>query len=100
MDGNDSTLDKNAEIIGKLSKEIKILKKTIKEFKRNKVQSWDIEKAEGQLYNLKVNLDYFLRSRKSNLNPLDWFSPINFNFRIDDITETWYYENSYIPTQI
>lgn len=100
MDRRGSLPDKNAEIIGKLSKEIKILKKTIKEFKRNKVHSWDIEKAEGELYNLKVNLDYFLRSRKSNLNPLDWFSPINFNFRIDDITETWYYANSYIPTQI
>ena len=94
MDSNESSIDKNAEIISKLSKEIKILKKTIKEFKRNKVHSWDIEKTKGELYNLKVNLDYFLRSRKSNLNPLDWFSPINFNFRIDDITETWYYENS------
>lgn len=30
MNSNDSTLDKDAEIIGKLSKEIKILKKTIK----------------------------------------------------------------------
>ena len=39
MNSNDSTLVKDAEIIGKLSKEIKIIKKTIKEFKRNKVHS-------------------------------------------------------------
>lgn len=31
MEGNDSTLDKNTVIIGKLSKEIKILKKPSKE---------------------------------------------------------------------
>lgn len=50
MYDTDSTLDKDAEIIGKLSKEIKILKKTIKQFRKNKTYSLDIKKAENELY--------------------------------------------------
>ena len=58
MNSNDSTLDKDAEIIGKLSKEIKILKKTIKEFRKNKVSFLEIKEAEAELYRLKNNLSY------------------------------------------
>lgn len=57
MNSNDSTLDKNAEIIGKLSKEIKILKKTSKQFRKNKVYHSDIRIAEEELFRLKGNLD-------------------------------------------
>lgn len=92
----DSTLDKDAEIIGKLSKEIKILKKTIKQFRKNKVYSLDIKRTEEELYRLKSNLSYHRIDRKYKFLNMMMTGPLP-NFRIDDITETWYYEYSHLP---
>ena len=64
MDGNDFSPDKDAEIIGKLSKEIKILKKTIKQFRKNKVSFLEIKEAEAELYRLKNNLSYHRIDKK------------------------------------
>ena len=95
MDGNDSTLDKNAEIIGKLAKEIKILKKTIKEFKKNKASFWTISMAEEELYRLKSNLSYHRIDKKYKfLNMMTRPLP---NFRIDDETMYWSTEYNHLP---
>jgi hypothetical protein len=96
MEDTDSTLDKDAEIIGKLSKEIKILKKTIKQFRKNKTYSLDIKKAEKELYRLKDNLSYHRLDKKYKFLNMMMAAPLP-NFRIDYITETWYYEYSHLP---
>lgn len=96
MDGNDSTLDKNAEIIGKLSKEIKILKKTIKQFRKNKVYSLDIKIAEEELYRLKSNLSYHRIDKKYKFLNMMMANPLP-NFRIDDETMYWSTEYSHLP---
>lgn len=83
MNSDDSTLDKDAEIIGKLSKEIEILKKTIKEFRKNKVYHLDIRVAEEELFRLKGNLNYHLKYRKYNFLNMMMANPLP-NFRIDD----------------
>jgi hypothetical protein len=95
MDRRGSPPDKNAEIIGKLSKEIEILKKTIKEFRKNKVYHLDIRVAEEELFRLKGNLNYHLKYRKYNfLNMMNRPLP---NFRIDDETMYWSTEYSHLP---
>jgi hypothetical protein len=83
MDRRGSPPDKNAEIIGKLSKEIEILKKTIKEFRKNKVYHLDIRVAEEELFRLKGNLNYHLKYRKYNFLNMMMARPLP-NFRIDD----------------
>lgn len=96
MSDNDSTLDKDAEIIGKLSKEIKILKRTIKEFKKNKASFWTINMAEEELYRLKSNLSYHRIDKKYKfLNMMTRPLP---NFRIDDDTMYWSTEYSHLPS--
>jgi len=83
MDRRGSPPDKNAEIIGKLSKEIEILKKTIKEFRKNKVYHLDIRVAEEELFRLKGNLNYHLKYSKYNFLNMMMARPLP-NFRIDD----------------
>ena len=83
MNSNDSTLDKDAEIIGKLSKEIKILKKTIKEFRKNKVSFLEIKEAEAELYRLKNNLNYHRIDKKYKFLNMMMTKPLP-NFRIYD----------------
>ena len=83
MNSDDSTLDKDAEIIGKLSKEIEILKKTIKEFRKNKVYHLDIRVAEEELFRLKGNLNYHLKYKKYNFLNMMMARPLP-NFRIND----------------
>lgn len=96
MNSNDSTLDKDAGIIGKLSKEIKILKKTIKQFKKNKVSFLEIKEAEAELYRLKNNLSYHRIDKKyKHLNML-MANPLP-NFRIDDETMYWFFEYNHLP---
>ena len=95
MSDNDFTLDKDAEIIGKLSKEIKILKKTIKEFRKNKVSFLEIKEAEAELYRLKNNLSYHRIDKKYKfLNMMARPLP---NFRIDDETMYWSTEYNHLP---
>lgn len=95
MSDNDFTLDKDAEIIGKLSKEIKILKKTIKEFRKNKVSFLEIKEAEAELYRLKNNLSYHRIDKKYKfLNMMTRPLP---NFRIDDETMYWSTEYNHLP---
>ena len=95
MSDNDFTLDKDAEIIGKLSKEIKILKRTIKEFKKNKASFWTISMAEEDLYRLKSNLSYHRIDKKYKfLNMM--IRPLP-NFRIDDETMYWSTEYRHLP---
>lgn len=100
MEGNDSTLDKNTVIIGKLSKEIKILKRTIKEFRKNKVYPFDIRISVEELFRLKGNLDYHLKYKGYNFLNMMRARPLpNFrtNFRINDDTMYWSFENSHLP---
>lgn len=96
MDRRGSPPDKNAEIIGKLSKEIKILKKTIKQFRKNKVYHLDIRIAEEELFRLKGNLNYHLKYRKYNFLNMMMARPLS-NFRIDDETMYWSTEYSHLP---
>lgn len=96
MDGNDSTLDKNAEIIGKLSKEIKILKKTIKQFRKNKVSFLEIKEAEAELYRLKNNLSYHRIDKKYKFLNMMMANPLP-NFRTNDDTMYWDVEYSHLP---
>lgn len=96
MEGNDSTLDKNTVIIGKLSKEIKILKRTIKEFRKNKVYLFDIRIAEEELFRLKGNLDYHLKYKGYNFLNMMMTAPLS-NLRIADETMYWYFEYNHLP---
>lgn len=99
MDSNESSIDKNAKIIGKLSKEIKILKKTIKQFRKNKVSFLEIKEAKAELYRLKNNLSYHrIYKEYKFLNMMMTSSLPNFrtNFRIDDDTMYWSFENSHL----
>ena len=96
MEGNNSTLDKNTVIIGKLSKEIKILKRTIKEFRKNKVYPFDIRIAEEELFRLKGNLDYHLKYKGYNFLNMMMARPLP-NFRINDGTMYWSTEYSHLP---
>ena len=96
MNSNDSTLDKDAEIIGKLSKEIKILKKTIKEFRKNKVSFLEIKEAEAELYRLKNNLSYHRIDKKYKFLNMMMARPLP-NFHIDDTTMYWSIENRHLP---
>lgn len=96
MNSNDSTLDKDAEIIGKLSKEIKILKKTIKEFRKNKVSFLEIKEAEAELYRLKNNLSYHRIDKKYKfLNMMMANTLPNFRTNVD--TMYWDTEYSHLP---
>lgn len=92
MNNNDSTLDKDAEIIGKLSKEIKILKKTIKEFRKNKVSFLGIKEAEAELYRLKNNLSYHRIDKKYKFLNMMMANPLP-NFRTN--VETIYWDVEY-----
>ena len=83
MDRRESSPDKDAEIIGKLAKEIKILKKTIKEFRKNKVSFLEIKEAEAELYRLKNNLSYHRIDKKYKFLNMMMARPLP-NFRIDD----------------
>lgn len=96
MSDNDSTFDKDAEIIGKLSKEIKILKRTIKEFKKNKASFRTISMAEDELYRLKSNLSYHRIDKKYKFLNMMMANPLP-NFRIEDNFMYWSTENSHLP---
>jgi hypothetical protein len=96
MNSNDSTLDKDAEIIGKLSKEIKILKKTIKEFRKNKVSFLEIKEAEAELYRLKNNLSYHRIDKKYKFLNMMMTNPLP-NFRTNVDTMYWDTEYSHLP---
>lgn len=98
MNSNDSTLDKDAEIIGKLSKEIKILKKTIKEFRKNKVSFLEIKEAEAELYRLKNNLSYHRIDKKYKFLNMMMANPLP-NFRTNVGTMYWDVEYSHLPGQ-
>ena len=96
MDGNDSTLDKDAEIIGKLAKEIKILKKTIKEFRKNKVSFLEIKEAEAELYRLKNNLSYHRIDKKYKFLNMMMTAPLpNFRTDVDAISINFDYFSSF-----
>lgn len=95
MNSNDSTLDKDAEIIGKLSKEIKILKKTIKQFRKNKVSFLEIKEAEAELYRLKNNLSYHRIDKKYKFLNMMMANPLpNFHTNVD--TMYWDVESSHL----
>ena len=96
MNSNDSTLDKDAEIIGKLSKEIKILKKTIKQFRKNKVSFLEIKEAEAELYRLKNNLSYHRIDKKYKFLNMMMANPLP-NFRTNFDTMYWDVEYSHLP---
>lgn len=96
MDRRGSPPDKNAEVIGKLSKEIEILKKTIKEFRKNKVYHLDIRVAEEELFRLKGNLNYHLKYRKYNFLNMMMARPLP-NFRTNVDTMYWDVEYSHLP---
>lgn len=96
MNSNDSTLDKDAEIIGKLSKEIKILKKTIKEFRKNKVSFLEIKEAEAGLYRLKNNLSYHRIDKKYKFLNMMMAIPLpNFHIDYDAISTNFDYFSSF-----
>lgn len=95
MNRDDSTLDKDAEIIGKLAKEIKILKKTIKEFRKNKVSFLEIKEVEAELYRLKNNLSYHRIDKKYKfLNMMHRPLP-NFRTNVDAISTNFDYFSSF-----
>lgn len=96
MDRRGSSPDKNTEIIGKLSKEIEILKKTIKEFRKNKVYHLDIRVAEEELFRLKDNLNYHLKYRKYNFLNMMTARPLP-NFRTNVDTMYWDVEYNHLP---
>lgn len=96
MNSDDSTLDKDAEIIGKLAKEIKILKKTIKEFRKNKVSFLEIKEAEAELYRLKNNLSYHRIDKKYKFLNMMMANPLP-NFRTNVDTMYWDVEYSHLP---
>lgn len=96
MEGNDSTLDKNTVIIGKLSKEIKILKRAIKEFRKNKVSFLEIKEAEAELYRLKNNLSYHRIDKKHKFLNMMMANPLP-NFRTNVETMYWDVEYSHLP---
>lgn len=96
MGSNESSPDKDAEIIGKLAKEIKILKKTIKQFRKNKVSFLEIKEAEAELYRLKNNLSYHRIDKKYKYLNMMLANPLP-NFRIDDETMYWSFEYNHLP---
>lgn len=96
MNSDDSTLDKDAEIIGKLSKEIKILKKTIKQFRKNKVSFLEIKEAEAELYRLKNNLSYHRIDKKYKFLNMMMANPLpNFRTYVDAISTNFDYFSSF-----
>lgn len=87
---NNRISGKTTETIGRLAKEIKLLKRTIKTFRKEKAYTIDIEQAEILLDNLKANLYELSRSKDI------WFKNIN-SFRIEEDTTIWDFEYSYLP---
>lgn len=96
MSNIESTAERDSTVLYKLGEEIKILKSTIEEFKKNKVHPSVIQKAEAELYNLKVNFDYHNRCKKPYFNPLDWFAPIKHGSYIDNEGLIWSFEYNHL----
>lgn len=82
---NNRISGKTTETIGRLAKEIKLLKRTIKTFKKEKAYKIDIKQAEILLDNLKANL-YELYYGKSH-----WCNNTRL-FRIEEDTDIWDFE--------
>lgn len=82
---NNHISGKTIENIGRLAKEIKLLKRTIKTFRKEKAYKIDIKQAEILLDNLKANL-YELYCGKSH-----WCNNTRL-FRIEEDTDIWDFE--------
>lgn len=65
---NNRISGKTTETIGRLAKEIKLLKRTIKTFKKEKAYKYDIKKAEILLDSLKASFYELQRSKNLWLN--------------------------------
>lgn len=85
---NNRISGKTTETLGRLAKEIKLLKRTIKTFRKEKAYTIDIKQAEIMLDRLKN--DFSLLSFNRDF----WFKNMN-NFRIDDDYMKWDYEYSW-----
>lgn len=85
---NNRISGKTTETLGRLAKEIKLLKRTIKTFRKEKAYTIDIKQAEIMLDRLKD--DFSLLSFNRDF----WFKNMN-NFRIDDDYMKWDYEYSW-----
>ena len=85
---NNRISGKTTETLRRLAKEIKLLKRTIKTFRKEKAYTIDIKQAEIMLDRLKN--DFSLLSFNRDF----WFKNMN-NFRIDDDYTKWDYEYSW-----
>nr|DAG99782.1 MAG TPA: hypothetical protein [Crassvirales sp.] len=85
---NNRISGKTTETLGRLAKEIKLLKRTIKTFRKEKAYTIDIKQAEIMLDRLKD--DFSSLSFNRNF----WFKNMN-NFRIDDDYMKYDYEYSW-----
>lgn len=86
---NNRISGKTIENIGRLAKEIKLLKRTIKTFRKEKAYKIDIKQAEILLDNLKANL-YELYCGKSH-----WCNNTRF-FRIEEDADIWDFEPMFL----
>lgn len=85
---NNRISGKTTETLGRLAKEIKLLKRTIKTFRKEKAYTIDIKQAEIMLDRLKD--DFSLLSFNRDF----WFKNMN-NFRIDNDYMKYDYEYSW-----
>lgn len=85
---NNRISGKTTETLGRLAKEIKLLKRTIKTFRKEKAYAIDIKQAEIMLDRLKN--DFSLLSFNRDF----WFKNMN-NFRIDNDYMKYDYEYSW-----
>jgi hypothetical protein len=86
---NNRISGKTTETLGRLAKEIKLLKHTIKTFRKEKAYKIDIKQAEILLDNLKANL-YELYCGKSH-----WCNNTRL-FRIEEDADIWDFEPMFL----